>query len=72
MKQTQKKTFLKQGTKEVVHFITVPQLNQSLEHAELVHNEAVQTYINGCSQGFNIYYAKDNSFSTIIIHGMND
>ena len=72
MKKVEKKTFVKQGTKEVIQFITVPRLTQTLEEAESALNDAVQAYTNDCNQGFNVYYAKDNPFSIMVVHGMND
>lgn len=72
MKQTQKKTFLKEGSKEVIHFTTVQRRTDTLEQAKSHLNDTVQNYISDCNQAFNLYYAKDNPYSIILIHGVND
>ena len=72
MNKVEKITFLKEGNKEVIRFIAVPARFESEAAAINALDVAVRNYQLTCNKGYNEYYAPDNPFVAIIIHGIND
>lgn len=64
-------TFLEQGGKQVIRIIAAPQKFVTEEQAKAALATAVRNYQIGCGKGYNTYYAPDNPFVAIIIHGIN-
>jgi hypothetical protein len=72
MKHVEQITFLQEGRKEVIRFIAVPVRFESEQEAIKALHETVKNYQLTCNKGYNVYYAPDNPFVAIIIHGIND